>query len=602
MNNNITQKQFIRYLKYTPYFIWHELDELQKKEKLDEVENSFTWLRFDEEDLMIIDYDYKNAYSHKDLKATRIIQTATDKFLKEKFEDVYFIKAKNVDDAFEETKTIINGNKHKFIVNPVFKYEDAVARPKAFDVENKCLYYQKFSASTKKKDWCDVFWNFSIAKECIKIKDMQIILLSSGPNRKGEISFIISPTANTQTSSPSLKFTKIEDEGLSRYDNEVLRYKNQLKSGLAKSNNMDDKGKKRSVSTFKDIFILRNPSGNKKHIANDLMILKIDTILKDIREAKTLTKYTSTLKHEMTKIKHALLGHNDVKQILKLHNHPGSDISGSLISKSQLSDIILKETQTHKKDGILKNIFQKENSIDKKAVYEIISSIDNPKNRVIWYDFEGFSLPSATLDFFPPFQQTVFQVSIIETKNNVIQNTINRVYDPRRLSGDSFANIINNIYSLQAEVYVVYNKSYENTRIKEMIDWLLFTKHPLALQEKEKAMWIINRTVDLVDLFAARSRKMSPPILLHELQGMYSIKLLEKYIHTNNIKLPTEVHEYKKLEIQNGIMAMDAAIERSLGITGDKKWSEKVDALKIYCENDVRTMIVVYELAKHLTK
>jgi hypothetical protein len=99
----------------------------------------------------------------------------------------------------------------------------------------------------------------------------------------------------------------------------------------------------------------------------------------------------------------------------------------------------------------------------------------------------------------------------------------------------------------------------------------MFTNHPLAFQVSEKAKWIIAKTVDLADLFSARSKKNAPPILLYQLQGMYSIKLLEKYIHNNNIKLPTQIHEYKKLEIQNGMMAMDTAIERSLGIIGDKK-------------------------------
>jgi hypothetical protein len=50
------------------------------------------------------------------------------------------------------------------------------------------------------------------------------------------------------------------------------------------------------------------------------------------------------------------------------------------------------------------------------------------------------------------------------------------------------------------------------------------------------------------------------------------------------------------------MMAMDTAIERSLGIIGDKKWIEKTQALKIYCENDVNAMRMVYELAKYLIK
>jgi hypothetical protein len=101
---------------------------------------------------MIIDFDIKNKYSLKDLKATRIIQTEMDEFLRDKFPNIYFVKSKNVEEAIKETLEIIKSGKYDFIVNPIFQYKNAISRPKGFDIKNKCLYSQKFSASTKKKD------------------------------------------------------------------------------------------------------------------------------------------------------------------------------------------------------------------------------------------------------------------------------------------------------------------------------------------------------------------------------------------------------------------------------------------------------------------
>ena len=597
----ITQKQFIRYLKYTPYFIWNSLDELIALDEIDQSmqdnDDSFQWIKFDQEDFMNIDFDYQNQYSLKELKATQIIQDKTNEFLENKFLSFYYIKSKKIDDAIKETKKIINEKKYDFIINPIFKYKDAIARPKGFDVKNNCIYLQKFSAATKKQDWCEAYWNYKIINANIKVDDINLIVLSSGPNRKNEINFILSPTANIQATCQQVKFAKIMDKnlgegemGVSRFSLEIMNRKNNRKSGIE---NIDNKN-----LTFKKVFI--DDNSNKHSVGNKLKALNIDLVIKEINDAREIKKYSSTLKEEMEKIHSSIISHNEIKKILKLHNFDNWDISGKIIRQKDYIKIILNDLNTYKHNGLLENIFQKKNDINKEIVEEIIKPINNNHNRVIWYDFEGYSLPTATVDFFPPFQQTIFQVSIIETKNNVVQNKINKVYDPKWLSGNTFVDIINWIYSLQAEVYVVYNRQYENTRIKEMVDWLLFTNHPFAHQAYEKGKWIIEKTVDLADLFEVQGKTKKPPIFLWELKGMYSIKLIEKYIHKHNINLPVKIHEYSKLEIQNGMMAMDIAIERSLGIIGDKKWMTHVQNLKIYCENDVNAMRMVFEFAKYL--
>ena len=595
----ITQKQFINYLSYTPFFIWNDINDLVKEEKIEEVEDTFQWLRFTQEDLIIIDFNFENTYLLKDLKAVRIIESSMNDYIVSNWKNVYFIKSKKIDDAIKETLKVIKEKKHDFIINPIFKFNGAISRPKGFDIENQVLYSRKFSASTKMKDWCDVFWNYQIAKQNVKILDIKLIILSAGPNRRWETSFITTPTSNYQIASPSYKYLKIEEDGMSRYSTEVMHYKNLVKSGQKYL----IENKKKSTSSFQSVFIKKKPTSiTKNHIGNRLMSMDINTIIKNIKKAREIKEYTLDIEKEMLNVNQNILTNSNLKLLLKYYNHDTYKLSGSLMPKKKIAKAILEDDDSYKDNGVLKDIFNKKNVIDKERVLELISPITNPKNRIIWYDFEGYALPSATIDNFAPFQQTIFQVSIIETQDMKIKNVINKVYDPKILSPDAFVDIINNIYSLQAEVYVVYNKSYELTRINEMIDLLKFIEHPYAEQASEKAKWISKKTLDLAELFATRSTKNYPPILLHELNGMYSIKLIEKYITKHNIKLPYEILEYKNLEIQNGLMAMNTAIERALNIIGDKKWTEKVESLKEYCQNDVMAMIMVYDLAMYLIK
>jgi hypothetical protein len=50
------------------------------------------------------------------------------------------------------------------------------------------------------------------------------------------------------------------------------------------------------------------------------------------------------------------------------------------------------------------------------------------------------------------------------------------------------------------------------------------------------------------------------------------------------------------------MMAMDIAVQRLLGLIGEKEWLEKTIFLKDYCENDVRAMLMVYEFIKFIIK
>jgi hypothetical protein len=49
-------------------------------------------------------------------------------------------------------------------------------------------------------------------------------------------------------------------------------------------------------------------------------------------------------------------------------------------------------------------------------------------------------------------------------------------------------------------------------------------------------------------------------------------------------------------------MAQETASKRFFRILNDQEWNNYVDALKTYCENDVRAMIAVEYFAREITK
>jgi hypothetical protein len=82
------------------------------------------------------------------------------------------------------------------------------------------------------------------------------------------------------------------------------------------------------------------------------------------------------------------------------------------------------------------------------------------------------------MPFTLPYQQLVFQVSVIKTVNDKITDTNNMVVDPKGIEYKDFCGIIDAIYSEEADAYVVYNKSYENSKLQSMID--IFYKQNLS--------------------------------------------------------------------------------------------------------------------------
>ncbi|WP_036464331.1 UU173 family protein [Mycoplasmopsis sturni] len=279
-----------------------------------------------------------------------------------------------------------------------------------------------------------------------------------------------------------------------------------------------------------------------------------------------------------------------------------------------------------------------------------IAQLHYKNARIIWYDYEGFSDVFPILDYTGTSQQVVSQVSVIETINGKVVNSEDIVIDTIDISYQKLVELILSIYSNKADYYVVYNKSYENTRNKEILEIIKnVIKDTENSSVSEFAHWfkqnvgtiddftriimhINNNTIDLYDCFSYRNIAIPKDIFafditpngihplnidqnlekhpfagklsifLKDLKFYGSIKKVEKLITSNKLELKTMITPYSDLIIQKGTMAMDEAILRYHKITGDAQWNKIKNELAKYCHNDVKAMIMVYEFIMEIIR
>lgn len=297
-----------------------------------------------------------------------------------------------------------------------------------------------------------------------------------------------------------------------------------------------------------------------------------------------------------------------------------------------------------------------------KVIERYLSQFHIKDNKIVWYDYESFTSPLPIIDNLKPYAQAVNQVSIIETKNGKIikDSEEDIVIDPQKIDTIDLIMILKNLYDRQGDYYVVYNKAFENSRNKEIAQLAIDNendenfvnelKSKLGISPKDVKKYsdfIKNKTIDLIDLYKSESdntgiliqiqnspkngykpiynlstkgnivntkadvsnlinpefakKIFSFNIFLKDLKGMFSIKKVEKFITKNAIKLEHLIIPYSDLiEIQNGLNAMEAAIKRYCGLTGDNVWNETVKNLKKYCHNDVKAMIMAFNFVEKI--
>ncbi len=219
------------------------------------------------------------------------------------------------------------------------------------------------------------------------------------------------------------------------------------------------------------------------------------------------------------------------------------------------------------------------------------------KPKKVYFDFETINSPIRPIDHCLPFMQILTQCSIIIDDNDGTAvkdlQCNNIVIDPLHIKINDFKNIVDNLYKGPDYSYIVYNASFERSRLKELKGY--FNKNEADYQDYCNKIDCINENMyDIADFFIVN--RESRPIVIKELGGFYSIKKVLPYImeHHRQIFDDTGCVDYHSLDtVQNGKICQGETTKRFHNLLSDDKWNSLVVNLKKYCENDVRAMVAV---------
>lgn len=579
----ITYKHLEKLLTCQEYFVWNS-----------KINNYFNSLEFEEEQSngelsmweLISDFDLEEL---DDYEFIEVIKNGYDKvnqlFLKQikeraKIEnkEILVINEKSNEIAYKKTIESLNNEKIDWIINPIFIYDDLIVRFSIYDRKNKKAYSLIHGSKTKLKNYIKAYFDFNVLKKIgIELNEYYFYTYDNkySYDKKDDLKFNYSKYCWTQKTGPGKDIKQTIEENAAQ-----MSIIDKIKSGHIQVKISKPKNKPEKVN-----------------LKLSLYIEDFDRYVNEIRLAKNIDKFNEISYKDLTE-----WGENPNFTELFPYEKIGIEhVCGYLLKKRNLLSILNYEkplSYYKSKRTSLKLVIDKQNHFDFDIVKDYISRIKNTK--CVWYDFEGFSMPYVIHPFTKPYQQLIFQVSIIKTnKEQIIGESNNIVYDPKNLSINDFKNTIDSIYLFEADHYIVFNQSYEIPKLHNMVKILSDMNDPDHLEYERKVNEIKEKTIDLLDLFKVKNSDTEiPPIFLHKLLGFSSIKKIEKLITSSKLKLEVMITPYKELEVQNGLMAMNKAIQRYVGAIGDLEWEKTKNNLAKYCENDVRAMIMVYYFAK----
>lgn len=575
MSNNVAQKKYINYsflkrlLTCQPYFVWNKTITNNLNENDDE-EASIWEIDVDDAPLEYAEV-LKTGYE----KIDNFFENYILKLSNYQNKKIHIIREKNNEIAFKKTMAAIYDESIDWIINPVFIHDDLIAKPILYRKDSKTISSLIFSSTLKRINYIQAYFEVNVIKEINKkIKKNNPSSFANKLIQINEYTFFVFDKKYTYINIPALNFIETS-------------YCPTSKEG--KSDNFDSKNSKSILEIINSGIVYEN----KKNTIG--FFHSFDWYINKIYEAKNINVLEKINDLDVNQPWDYNPEFND---IFPYNDLKIPKISGTILRKKQLFSIYENPNLLNEyinKNKQLKLIFNKQNHIFEDIVINQIEQIKNKK--CVWFDFEGFSLPYVIYPFCKPHQQFVFQVSVIKTTNDEIIEKDNLVIDPKTLNLKNFLKIVDSIYDENYEKYIVYNKGYEHNKLKE-IQTIISNEikdEKIRKSYNFKINEIINKTFDLLDLFKKNiNDEKIPAIFLNELNGFSSIKKIENYITTHNISLPIMIKPYNSLNVQNGLMAMNKAVQRYLDVIGDIEWKKVTKELAEYCENDVKAMIMTY--------
>ncbi|ENY68706.1 Hypothetical protein MAU_5040 [Metamycoplasma auris 15026] len=498
---------------------------------------------------------------------------------------------------------------YKLIINPLFEYQNCFTKVLFFDARNNFFGNLNYSNKTKKRNILKAYYDYSIIKNYFDINEIFILkpkYLKKKNQKKGKLEFLLTKYSSQSKSgyaiSPEKRATLSEDEinalyvsdpnfaySSSRIKTNNLSLLEHVKSEMVYANyNFIDKKignfeSKNSIYTcsFKEFLYLIE---NNKNLETDWKVT-IDDFIDNFGANKFFPKIFAK------SYPNYQFGS---KKILKA-------IAGIDLNLGSLKENLIKEFYDL-------NLIAINPKIEEIFEYKVINDME--KN-IAWFDFEGVTLPYPIIDGVANWSQIISQTSIIKTKGNEIYESNDYVYDPLTFNLDTYKKIVDDLYDENISYYIIYNISYERSRLNEIKDslFLYYKKNELSYEEYlvyvKKIDFIVERLVDLCNFFKGYGLKYfvhDRIINLGEINGASSIKKIEFFVTQNNLGkfLKHNIIPYAKLDVKNGAAALLIATTRALNVIRENEWNKKTIELKKYCHNDVMAMLMTADLIKYL--
>lgn len=573
------------------------------------------------------------------MKEGSILDIESKKFIKEKFapylwydfDDMKY-QNKTMEELAVETETILKEEDSAIIFQPVFIHNNLITKCDAFVKLSEDDYYlieTKGTTTAKFHHYLDLFFQKQVieSKDYLKDKNIsyELCLIKYEYKNKYEVTFETTKYINLSKSPPSLSKT---DKELPRV--QLIERKNKRKKGYY----FDEMGEEYGIlisnilcgdySGIEAKKIIMNNTNTTNSLEKALSILK-DTYLNfnDVvnqlwdhkKELEELEKRIILNKESFDSYINIVPSVNDkspfknddnwpeLRNLYSMQGYTLYEYSGNVAEQDDVriqsaeidqSPILFLKRPTKNPD-IYINAFVNSNEeiqMDWEKTNKLFSKLQGVKK--VYFDFETINTAIRSCDNTLPFSQIVTQCSVIIDHGNGTESSVcnNLIVDPININVEWFKKVVDSIYletknEDEKVQYIVYNKSFEQTRLKEMINYI---------QDKDynrKILQIIDNLFDLADFFTFTTNKKY--IVFKELCGFYSIKKVLPLIKKYNPYIFDKTHclDYKGLQIKNGKECQGETNKRFFLLINDSEWKQIEESLKLYCENDVRAMIAI---------
>lgn len=545
---------------------------------------------------------------------------------------------KNAEQA-KKTQELLESHESIILFQPVFIYKNLITKSDAVIKENGKLTIIETKGTTVSKfvHYLDLYFQMNVIENQKYLKKQNLIfeyelcLIKYKFLNKHEVSLETTPFINlskTISIPPKVKEN--------RKTNEIISISNQIKKGVPFDEYSSPlKIKDLMYENYNDIEsnieCAKYPITRNKYQKSYEIIKKINTefdiAMLELQSHKDKLNEKSFPLFEPSKNDKSPIKNCDYfaaeKKLYSLMGYNIFDYSGNVANQSP--ENLEKAKKKDKIENFLKkpsknldffiNLFstKKIGFINKEVCNNQLNKLHENK---VYFDFETISSPIGVIDNSLPFMQIVTQCSIIKsTKKDKMKDLVcnNLIIDPKKIDINWFKKIIDSLYfgskpikdglSIRIESehdtsYIVYNKSFECSRLKEMAKFI---------NEKEylfKVEQINNNIYDLADFFILSSNptKNGYIIFFKELYGFYSIKKVLPLVGKYNEKIYKEIKclDYNSLEIGNGQVCQEETTKRFLDLVDDNEWKKLETEMKIYCENDVRSMLAIELFIKEI--